>query len=149
MQKLAVHRNIWIKASPERVWLAITDPVQIQQWFSPTIPWVVSALEVGGKIYAEGYESQMGIIEVIDPPREFAYRWTSPSADDPVTTLTTFTLKEENGGTRVAISESMSGTLSEEIIKRRIEQNGHGWKMALRNMKAYMEGVALPFPDGL
>jgi uncharacterized protein YndB with AHSA1/START domain len=149
MGKLDVHRNIWIKAPINRVWMAITDPAQIQQWFSPTIPWVVTALEVGGKIYAQGYESQTGVIEILDAPREFAYRWTSPSASDPVTTLTTFTLKEENGGTRVTISESMSGALSEEIMQQRIQQNGRGWKMALRNMKAYMEGVALPFPEGL
>jgi uncharacterized protein YndB with AHSA1/START domain len=146
MEKQAVHRTIWIKAPPERVWLAITDPAQIQQWFSPTTPWVVTALEVGGKIYAQGYESMTGVIEVFDAPRQFSYRWVSK--DEPIMTLTTYRLEEENGGTRVTISESMSGTLSEEIIKQRIEQNGWGWQGVLENMKAYIEGVALPYPQG-
>lgn len=147
MSEHVIQRSIWIAAARERVWQAVTDPAQIQQWFSPTIPWKVSALGIGGKIYAEGYESQMGIIEVLDAPRAFGYRWTS--ADEPITTLTTFTLDEENGGTRVTISETMSGDLSDAAIRARLGGNENGWQIALENIQAYLEGKPLPFPNGL
>jgi uncharacterized protein YndB with AHSA1/START domain len=55
-KKLAVERSIWIAAPRERVWRAITDPKQMQKWFSPTTPWELTAFEVGGRYYV--YDSE-------------------------------------------------------------------------------------------
>ena len=109
-----IKRNIWINAPRERVWQAITDPKLIQQWFSPGTPWALTEPVVGGKVYAIGYESQAGIIQVIDPPRQFTYRWDSQPPDSPLTTISTYILDEENGGTRVTFTETLSGDLLEE-----------------------------------
>lgn len=149
METIAVARRLWIDAPPERVWKALTDPVQIQRWFSPTTPWELTSLEVGGKLYAVGYESQAGVIEIIDPPRQFGYRWTSEPPELPLTTLTTYLLEVSKGGTLVSLTETVSETLPEDARQRRIEDTGKGYKMALKNLKAYLEGTALPFPDGL
>ncbi|HEU5103014.1 MAG TPA: SRPBCC domain-containing protein [Roseiflexaceae bacterium] len=51
MEKLTVERSVWIDASRERVWQAVTDPKQIQQWYSPTTAWELSALEVGRRLF--------------------------------------------------------------------------------------------------
>lgn len=138
-----VERGIWINAPRERVWQAITQPDQIQQWFSPGTPWVVTALEAGGKLYAVGYESQTGIIEVIDPPQRFSYRYELLSAGTLLSFVTTYTLDEENNGTRVTITETGVEAPTEG------QGSGRGWGMALDNLKAYLEGNALPFPEGL
>ncbi|MBI1880024.1 MAG: SRPBCC domain-containing protein [Chloroflexi bacterium] len=149
MEKLAVERSIWINAPRERVWQAITDPKQIQQWFSPGTPWHLTTLDVGGKLYALGYESQAGIIEVVDSPRQFTYRWETPTPDIPFTLTTTYTLEEENGGTRVTITETGFESLLEDTRQERVDQNGKSWGMALENLKAYLEGRSLPYPEGL
>ncbi len=149
MEKATIERTIWIAAPRERVWQAITDPAQIEQWFSPGTPWERTALEVGGKLYARGYESQAGIIEQIDAPRQFTYRWESQPPDPRLTTITTYRLEEENGGTRLIFTESLSGSLTEEARQQRIEGTDAGYKMALENLQAYLEGRSLPHPEGL
>ncbi|KPV45879.1 hypothetical protein SE17_43925, partial [Kouleothrix aurantiaca] len=50
-QLFAVERSIWIAAPRERVWRAVTDPAQMEHWFSPGTSWQMSALEVGGKLF--------------------------------------------------------------------------------------------------
>ena len=47
MENTALERSIWIAAPRERVWRAITDPAQTQQWFSPPTPWAMDKLDVG------------------------------------------------------------------------------------------------------
>lgn len=147
--KPMIQRNLWLKAPPERVWRAITEPEQIQKWFSPTIPWAVSKFEVGGLIYAVGYESQAGTIDVIDPPREFTYHWDSLPPEPPYRSVMSYRLEEENGGTRLRFSESGFEALPGDLGAKRAKQNNAGWKMGLANLKAYLEGQPLPYPNGL
>jgi uncharacterized protein YndB with AHSA1/START domain len=149
MTQVAVERSIWIAAPREKVWHAITDPKLIQQWFSPTTPWELSALEVGGKLYAVGYESQTCVIEVVDAPRLFRYRWDAQPPDKPLTLVTTFALEAEKGGTRLTFTETGFASLPNDDGSKRARQNNAGWKMALRNLQAYLEGKDLPYPNGL
>jgi uncharacterized protein YndB with AHSA1/START domain len=134
-----IERTLWIDAPRERVWSAITQADLIQRWFSPATPWVVTALEPGGKMCAVGYEAQGSTIEVVDPPREFSYRW----ALDARGFLTAYTLTEENGGTRVTLTETGVEPPHADM------DNAKGWGMALDNLKAYLEGRDLPYPEGL
>jgi uncharacterized protein YndB with AHSA1/START domain len=147
MDKPAVERSLWIAAPRERVWQAITDPEQLQQWFSPTTPWALSALEVGGKMYAVGYESMASIIQVVDAPREFTLRQESP--EPPLVITLRYVLEEENGGTRLDFSQYIEGTLDDATRASMITDFSGGWKMAYDNLKAYIEGEPLPFPEGL
>jgi uncharacterized protein YndB with AHSA1/START domain len=147
MDKPALERSLWIAAPRERVWQAITDPKLLQQWFSPTTPWELSALEVGGKMYAVGYESTGSIIQVVDAPREFTLRQESP--EPPLTITLRYVLEEENGGTRLNFSQFIVGDLDDAARARMIADYTGGWKMAYDNLKAYIEGAPLPFPEGL
>ena len=149
MDTPAIERSIWIAASRERVWQAITDPKQLQQWFSPNTPWELSALEVGGKMYAQGYESTGSIIEVVDPPHEFMLRQDSQPPADPLTIKLRYVLEEEDGGTRMDFSQYIIGKLDEAARQSMISDFSGGWKMAYDNLKAYIEGQPLPFPEGL
>ncbi len=149
MENAALERSIWIAAPRERVWRAITDPAQIQQWFSPPTPWKLDKLDVGGKLYAVGYESQAAIIEVLESPRQFSYSWGMPDADPPMAGMTTYSLEEENGGTRVTLTDVMSETTPAEIRQKHMNQSSGGWVMALENLQAYMEDKSLPYPEGL
>jgi uncharacterized protein YndB with AHSA1/START domain len=148
VEKSTIERSIWINAPRERVWQAITDPAQIQQWFSPTTPWVLTAMAVGGQLYANGYESQTGIIELIDAPRQFTYRWGVPTSDTTFSVTTSFALEEENGGTRVRLIETFYETVPGTVREKGLDQNSQGWAMALENLKAYLDGKALPYPEG-
>jgi uncharacterized protein YndB with AHSA1/START domain len=146
-----LERSIWIAAPRERVWRAITDPVQFQQWYSPTTPWTLSALEVGGRWSAYDSETNsekyVEIIEVLEPPSRLGTR-TMSEAPHTVTKNKRYILIEENGGTRLSIL--LTGYEQEQDASRggQMEQDVFGFGMVLQNIKAYLEGESLPFPWG-
>ena len=147
---LAVERSIWIAAPRERVWQAITDPAQIEKWFSPGTSWRLSALEVGGKLFVPnaetGGELYTQVIELVDPPQRLVTR----SVPEPPATseVTTYTLQEENDGTRLTITHSGYELAPEEARWSAMEQNAFGFGMMMENVKAYVEGKRLPYTQG-
>jgi uncharacterized protein YndB with AHSA1/START domain len=146
--KFAVERSIWIAANRERVWRAITDPEQIEKWFSPGTQWRGTGLEVGGKlsVYNPETDSDMytQVIEVIDPLHQLVTRSAPPEAPQ----ATAWTLTEENGGTRLTITHSGYELEAADIRQQNMEQNAFGFGMMLENLQAYIEGQRLPYPAG-
>jgi uncharacterized protein YndB with AHSA1/START domain len=141
LEKVEIRRSIWIKASRERVWRAVTDAEQIAQWFFPGTVFSQEGdkitMRVNGTVVAES------MIEVNDPPRQI----TTRSLPDKKTTIT-YLLEEENDGTRFTVLEAGLESLSEDERNQRLDQNGKGWEMALENLNAYLEGKPLPRPEG-
>ena len=137
MEKLTIERSIWIAAPRERVWQAVTDPAQIAQWFAPG----TSFSQNGNKISVRIGETDMevAVIELVDPPRQITTR-NLPG----MSITTTYTLEEENGGTRFTVTETGFESLSEDARKERLDQDDKGWEMALENLKAFLEGRSLP-----
>ena len=146
----AVERSIWIAAPRERVWHAITDPAEIEKWFSPGTRWRLSALSVGGRLFVPnaetGAEQYTQVIERVDPPHRLVLR----SAPQPPATveITVYTLQEEHGGTRLIITHSGYELAPEEMRWSAMEQNAFGFGMMLENVKAQIEGKSLPYPGG-
>ena len=149
-EKFAVERSIWIDAPRERVWRAITDPKQIQQWFSPTTPWELSALEVGGRFYVHNAETDtdmyVQVIELVDPPHQLVTRSEPEPPETPH--VTTYTLEEENGGTRLMLTYSGYELEPDDWRWNNMEQNAFGFGMMLENLQAHIEGKSLPYPEG-
>src|SRR5262245_59582541 len=146
----AVERSIWIAAPRARVWLAITDPEQVEKWFSPGTAWRLSALSVGGRLFVPnqetGAEMYTQVIERVDPPHRLVLR----SVPQPPATVevTVYTLQEEQGGTRLMITHSGYELVPEELRGGAMEQNAFGFGMMLENVKAHCEGTTLPYPGG-
>ena len=138
MEKLTVERSIWISAPRERVWQAVTDPAQIAQWFAPG----TSFSQNGDKISVRIGETDIdvAIIESIDPPRQITTR------NLPYRSITTtYTLEEENGGTRFTVTETGFESLPEDARQERLDQDDKGWEMILENLKAYIGGRSLQY----
>lgn len=149
-QLFAVERSIWIAAPRERVWQAVTDPAQMEHWFSPGTTWHMSALEVGGKLFTlnpeTGDEQYTQIIQQVEPPRRFAIQtMPEPSGSYQVTT---YTLREEDRGTRLTVIHSGYDAMPAEARSNAMEQNAFGFGMMLENVKAYVEQSNLPYPQG-
>ncbi|HWQ12647.1 MAG TPA: SRPBCC domain-containing protein, partial [Roseiflexaceae bacterium] len=147
-ETFAVERSIWIAAPRERVWRAITDPAQIEMWFSPGTSWQLSALEVGGRLFVRnpetGAEMYTQVIELIDPPHRFVTRSAPPETAH----VTTYRLQEERGGTRLTITHAGYELEPAEMRWNNMEQNAFGFGMMLENVWAYVEGRTLPYPGG-
>ena len=149
-KSFAVERSIWIAAPRERVWSAITDPIQLEMWFSPGTSWKLTALEVGGKLFIPdpetGDETNVQVIQVVDPPQRFVTHSlpSSPGSSE----VTAYLLQEENDGTRLTITNSGYALLPEDERWSTMEQNAFGFGMMLENLRAYIESKDLPTPGG-
>jgi len=149
-KSFAVERSIWIAAPRERVWSAITDPMQIEKWFSPGTAWKLTALEVGGRLFVPdpetGDETYVEVIQLVDPPQRFVTR--SLPASPGSSMVTAWLLQEEQDGTRLTITHSGYELLPEDGRWSAMEQNAFGYGMMLENLRAYIESKELPTPRG-
>ena len=149
-KSFAVERSIWIAAPRERVWSAITDPTQLENWFSPGTSWTLTALEVGGRLFIPdpdtGDETNVQVIQLLDPPEHFVTHSLpeSPGSSE----VTAYLLQEERGGTRLTITDSGYELLPDDGRWSAMEQNAFGFGMMLENLRAYLESRDLPTPGG-
>lgn len=126
---------------PERVWSALTDPVQLKQWMMAA-SFSVEA-RVGGQVASKAGPSQIaahGKILTWDPPRVFEYEWISeprtemPAGEDSVVR---WELAPFGGGTRL--------TLEHRRLTRSTGTGfGPGWHAFLDRLDALLEGRPLP-----
>jgi len=138
MEKLTVERTIWIAAPRERVWQAITDAEQIQQWWDDY--WEIPALQVGGAVkFGTEDDPMLATIVVVDRPREFAIQWPPQPQYHSIAMFTRYVLEEENGGTRVTVSETGFEALPDEIRQERFDSTARGYTTVLANLKSYLE----------
>ena len=139
MEPIVVERNIWIAAPRERVWQAITNADEIQQWWADY--WEIPALVVGGVVRFGSKDDPMtATIAVLNPPREFSIQWPPQEQYHSIPMFTRYVLEEENGGTRVMVSETGFEALPDDIRQKRIDSTTQGYTTVLADLKAYVEG---------
>ena len=108
MVNLVIEREILIEAPAEVVWRTITEPDQMTQWFADRVELVVEP----GAHGSMGFGDQGGpvVVEAVEPPSRFSFRWNHPGQEEPVTgnsMLVEFTLTPESDDrTRLRVSES-------------------------------------------
>ncbi len=140
-QNLIATKSIVLKATPRRVWEALTDPVQVKQ-----IMWgadVVSDWKQGGPLIYRGiwegkpYEDKGTILE-IDPPRLLRTTYYSAMSGKPDVSENyaevTYALSPEGGGTKLTVTQ---GNVEDEAGKARSEGN---WGTAFDAIKTLIEG---------
>ena len=108
MQGLTIERDVLVEAPPEVVWRTITEPDQMSQWFADRVDLVV---EPGAHGYLQfGDQGGPVVVEIVDPPNRFSFRWNYPGGQEPGTgnsMLVEFTLTAEGDGrTRLRVVES-------------------------------------------
>jgi uncharacterized protein YndB with AHSA1/START domain len=108
MPDLTIERDILIEAPVDVVWRTITEPDQISQWFADKVELVV---EPGAHGYLRfGDQGGPVVVETVDPPTRFAFRWNHPRDEEPVagnSQLVEFTLTPETSErTRLRVTES-------------------------------------------
>jgi len=144
MDKLVVERSIWISASREHVWQPVTNPEKVVQWFVPNLPGAEMQRDDSGKITV--HMGSMGIgfamMEIVEPQRQVNIR----SLPDQLITVR-YTLDDQKGGTQVTVTAYGFESLPQEDRDDRIKLSGSGWEQALKNLKGYIDGVELPFPQ--
>jgi uncharacterized protein YndB with AHSA1/START domain len=108
MPGLTIERDILIEAPVEVVWRTVTEPAQMSQWFASRVDLVV---EPGARGYLEfGDQGGPVVVETVDPPTRFSFRWNHPRGEEPVpgnSQLVEFTLTQEDAErTRLRVTET-------------------------------------------
>lgn len=141
METLVVQRSVLIDAPPQRVWQAITDPAELEQWYAPGCPWEIPALQAGEtiKFHNTDTDIQLATIEVLEPLREFTLRWQLDPMHPGLTLTNSFGLEPENGRTRVTISQAGYDSLPEDMRQEQLDQDAAAYTAIVESLKSYLE----------
>ena len=131
MAGLTIDRDILIEAPAEVVWRTLTEPGQISQWFADRVDLVI---EPGARGYMRfGDQGGPVVVEVVDRPTRFSFRWNQPSGEEAVagnSMLVEFTLTPEGDQrTRLRVVESGHELRSwpDAEKQRYADDHGSGW----------------------
>jgi uncharacterized protein YndB with AHSA1/START domain len=131
MPGLTIAREVLIEAPVEVVWRIITEPDHMTQWFADRVDLVV---EPGAHGYLQfGDQGGPVVVETVDPPTRFSFRWNHPSGEEPVpgnSMLVEFTLTPEGDRrTRLRVTESGHELLGWPAAEKQRYANEHqgGW----------------------
>ena len=135
-----VRRDLEIRAPRARVWEALTEPNQLLQWF-PTKRAEID-LRPGGDALEWDEAKAEAVVDVIEPPGRFVFRWRPEGLGRPFTTVS-FTLDELEDGasTRVRLVESGFASLPDQIETQSQKGNDEGWAHELQELKEYLEAA--------
>jgi uncharacterized protein YndB with AHSA1/START domain len=140
-----IERTLELPLPQERVWRALTTAEELSKWFGKCQR---IDLRIGGMIEWEWNEADpiKSVIESLEPPRHFAYRWR-PGGYDPAqanqhyTTLVEFFLEPIPTGTRLQLVESGFASLPIAVQARALADNEGGWTEELADLMNYLNGV--------
>jgi len=130
-----------IAAPPERVFRALSDPIELVKWWGSADTYRVEAmtadLRVGGKWQSKGRGADGHPFTVegeyleVDPPRKLVLTWNYDWDRARSTTLT-YLLEPTNGGTRLTVRHTGFGDDQEGC-----RGHGAGWEQVLGWLQAY------------
>ncbi len=148
-----IERELVVARPRERVWAALTEAAQLSAWFGTaaevdlrpggalTFTWDTGAAADGGP------HSNHGMVEVVDRPRRFVFRWrpfagyeTLPLTEGPVTRVE-FILEEHPQGTRLRVIESGFASLPPGLRRVQHERNTLGWARELGDLGTYLASL--------
>src|SRR5438270_13216772 len=99
-------KEIFIRATPERVWRALTERAELEQWFMRA---ATLDLRPGGALVHDWGDSRKGgTFLVVDPPHRVVFTWDERPRCDGATTIA-ITLTAEGDGTRLHLLHSGYG----------------------------------------
>ncbi len=145
-----IEKQILLRAPRSRVWRAITDVKEFNEWFRVNLEGTFApGARLSGKITYPGYEHVTMEVEVerVEPERVFSFRCpheVEPDGDPASrpTTLVEFTLEEAPEGTMLTIVESGFENLPASARARILRDNDGGWAEQLRNIERHVDRAA-------
>jgi uncharacterized protein YndB with AHSA1/START domain len=139
METLVVRRTI--RASPERLFAAWTEPDQLRAWWGPEGVVCIAAevdLQPGGHYRIGNLLPDqrvlwiVGEFEVIEPPRRLVYTWRVEGASATAERVTV-QFEPQGAETEVIVTH-------ERIPNRELrDQHQHGWQGCLSGLADYMQ----------
>jgi uncharacterized protein YndB with AHSA1/START domain len=137
----SIERSVSIAADIETVWSALTTPTGIREWFGDEAE---VDLRPGGEArfgWTDYGASVHAVIEVVERPYKFSYRWAASGTDrvgDGPSTLVEFRLTSEAADTIVTVCESGFTSLPESIREGSFADNTSGWRVEMQDLADHL-----------
>jgi uncharacterized protein YndB with AHSA1/START domain len=138
----SIEKDLFIKATPQRVFQALTEKADLERWFTK-----IAELDLrpGGAISFEWDRARgvynFGKILVLEPPHRLSYTWEAMELS-PVTI--TFTLTAKNDGTHLRLVQTGIGEGEEWDYYYKLRDNG--WGVHLQHLADWLETGTCPSP---
>jgi uncharacterized protein YndB with AHSA1/START domain len=145
----AIEKDILIDAPVETVWKVVTEPGHISRWFSDAAEIDVRPDGEGTLTFDMRATNERAsinlVVETVEPPHTFAFRWDFPSGTKPHpgnSTRVEFNLAAEGSGTRLRVTESGFPGLEWPDDDKAAYVDGHtkGWDIHLASVHDYVAG---------
>lgn len=130
-----------LKAAPEKVWRALTQPDALKQWMAPDdafkIPVAETDVRVGGRYHIvmkspDGEEHDVsGVYRMIEPGRKLIYTWAWKSTPERES-LVTWELRAAGGGTELTLKHEQ---FADEEAR---DKHQHGWTGCLARLERFL-----------
>jgi uncharacterized protein YndB with AHSA1/START domain len=144
MVTVQVEQQVVIEAPIDVVWRTVTEPEQISQWFADRVELEPRPGGAGKLVFEhEGGDTVVTaafVVEAMDAPSRFAFRWNHPEGETPVSgnsVLVEFTLTAESTErTRLHVTESGLDELSwpEADKTTYAQEHTDGWAHFFRRL---------------
>jgi uncharacterized protein YndB with AHSA1/START domain len=129
-----IERAIMIDAPIGVVWRTITEPDQIARWFADRVELDARPGGKGALFFEKNNLTAPLVVEQVEPPTRFSFRWCHPDGEQPVhgnSTLVAFTLTAETDTrTKLTVTETgIDAMASPDFEKQRFaDSHRDGWK---------------------
>lgn len=146
-----IEKKVELKASPARIWRALTDHREFGEWFrvkleSPFVP----GQPTRGRITYPGYEHLVMevIVAKMEPERLFSFRWHPYAVDlnadysSEPTTLVEFRLEKTAIGTLLVVTESGFDAIPAGRRDEAFRMNTGGWEIQIQNIEGYVAAAS-------
>ena len=142
-----IEKVVTLDAPRSRVWRALTDYKQFNQWFGVALtkPFTPGAAVSGLNTHPKYSHITLTIwIESVEPERFFSFRWHPYAIEEGVdfsaepTTVVSFTLEDAGPGTRLTIIESGFDAIPESRRAKAFTMNDRGWTAQLENIRKFL-----------
>ncbi len=142
-----IEKRIELKAPVSRVWRALTNHLEFDQWFrvkmeTPFVPGKVAR----GRITHPGYEHLTWevVVQKMEPEKLFSFMW-HPYAIDPKvdyskepSTLVEFRLEKIADGTLLILTESGFDKIPAGRRPEAFRMNDQGWTQQMKNIESHV-----------
>lgn len=91
------------------------------------------------KFHNTDTDIQLATIEVVEDQKEFTLRWRLDPAHPGITLLNSFRLEEENGKTRLTVSQAGYESLPDGMRQEQFRQDAEAYTAIAESLKRYLE----------
>lgn len=143
-----IEQSVFLRASVDRVWAALTEPQSLRRWFGgDTAPLV--DLRAGGSIVFDhpGHGSIPAELVDVTEPTFLSFRWAvigppGEQADATNSTVVEFALGPVDGGTEMSFVERGFNSVktTPEELEARYTANSQGWPRMFAALQKLVEG---------